>query len=163
MEQDNAIEVRPATGSDLKAIIDLDPRRVPASRHDYWRGRLRACEQGTDPRILVAEAEGSVVGVIVGEVRAWEFDSPPCGWVLAIMVHPQWRERGVGSRLLAALHGQFREAGVSRMRTMVARDYHTVLAFFRSHGMMAGPYIELECGITDDDATASPGAGADRP
>ena len=30
------------------------------------------------------------------------------------------------------------------MRTMVARDSRLPLLFFRSEGMMAGPYIQLE-------------------
>ena len=30
------------------------------------------------------------------------------------------------------------------MRTMMARDNHLLMSFFRSQGMMAGPYIELE-------------------
>ena len=35
-------------------------------------------------------------------------------------------------------------AGVSKMRTMVARDGHLPLLFFRSEGMIAGPYTQLE-------------------
>jgi len=33
------------------------------------------------------------------------------------------------------------------MRTMVARDHRWHLMFFRSEGMTAGPYIQLECEI----------------
>lgn len=152
MGQDTSITVRDARARDLDAILELDPRELPASRQAYWREQLRESERGGQVRILVAEAGRAVAGVIVGEVRAWEFDSPPCGWVLAIMVHPRRREAGIGSRLFSALAQRFRAAGVTRMRTMVLRDYHTVHAFFRSQGMMAGPYIELECGLGDDEA-----------
>ena len=40
--------------------------------------------------------------------------------------------------------GEFKEAGVSKMRTMVERNTILQMLFFRSEGMMAGPYIQLE-------------------
>jgi hypothetical protein len=41
------------------------------------------------------------------------------------------------------------------MRTMVARDNRLHLLFFRSQGMMAGPYIQLEKEVDDDAAPVS--------
>jgi hypothetical protein len=43
-----------------------------------------------------------------------------------------------------AIVAEFRQAGVDKMRTMVARNDLLPLRFFRSEGMMAGPYIQLE-------------------
>jgi L-amino acid N-acyltransferase YncA len=54
------------------------------------------------------------------------------------------RLHGVGSALLEAISSEFRKAGVDKMRTMVARDARLPLLFFRSEGMIAGPYIQLE-------------------
>ena len=81
---------------------------------------------------------------MIGEVRDWEFGSPPCGWVFGIDVDPRARQAGVGTRLLQAICDGFRGAGVDKVRTMLARDNHLVLSFFRSQGMMAGPFIPLE-------------------
>lgn len=81
---------------------------------------------------------------IRGEIRTWEFGSTPCGWVFALSVEPKNRLHGVGSALLKGLSGEFKKAGVSKMRTMVARDARLPLLFFRSEEMMAGPYIQLE-------------------
>jgi hypothetical protein len=39
---------------------------------------------------------------------------------------------------------RLREAGVDKVRTLLARDNALVLAFFRSQGMMAAPLITLE-------------------
>jgi hypothetical protein len=50
----------------------------------------------------------------------------------------------VGRALLYAISSEFKKAGVSKMRTMVARDARLPMLFFRSEGMMAGPYIQLE-------------------
>src|SRR5664279_6623635 len=95
-------------------------------------------------QFLVALAQGHVVGFVIGEVRDWEFGSPPCGWVFAIDVHPQARLGGIGTRLLEAISASFYRAGVRKLRTMLARDNGLILSFFRSQGMMAGPLISLE-------------------
>jgi len=96
---------------------------------------------------LVAAEEGRrapVFGFIVAEVRAWEFGSAPCGWVFALSVEPGRRLDGVGSALLSAISDEFKRAGVSKIRTMVARDARLPMLFFRSEGLVAGPYIQLE-------------------
>jgi ribosomal protein S18 acetylase RimI-like enzyme len=84
------------------------------------------------------------VGYIVGEVRDWEFGSPPCGWVFGIGVWPDAREAGVATALLEAMTAAFRRQGVTKVRTLIARDNRLVLSFFRSQGMMAAPVIPLE-------------------
>ena len=63
---------------------------------------------------------------------------------VALSVEARARLRGTGQALLEALSIEFKNAGVSKMRTMVARDNRLHLLFFRSAGMMAGPYIQLE-------------------
>ena len=95
-------------------------------------------------RFLVALSGGRVVGYIIGEVRDWEFGSPPCGWVFAISVDPQARLAGVGTRLLEAMSTVFRRAGVTKLRTLLARDNTLILSFFRAQGLMAGPLMSLE-------------------
>jgi GNAT superfamily N-acetyltransferase len=92
----------------------------------------------------VAEADGRVHGYVVGEVRDWEFGSPPCGWVFGLGVRPDARLRGTGTRLLERICAAFRARGVDKVRTLLARDDSLVLAFFRSQGMMAAPFIALE-------------------
>jgi len=92
----------------------------------------------------VGEAGARIVGYIVGEVRDWEFGSPPCGWVFGIGVLPDEREAGVDTTLLEALTADFRRQGVTTVRTLIARDNRLVLSFFRSQGMMAAPVIPLE-------------------
>ena len=89
-----------------------------------------------------------MLGFVIGEVRAWEFGSAPCGWVFALSVHPDARQMSIGEQLLAALSNAFKRTGVGTMRTMISRDNHLLMSFFRSEGMMAGPYIQLEKDLT---------------
>ena len=70
--------------------------------------------------------------------------SPPSGWIFALEVEPDVRLRKVGTRLFDAICAHLAGTGVDTVRTMLARDDELNMAFFRSQGMMAGPFIELE-------------------
>ena len=85
----------------------------------------------------------------MGEIRAWEFGSKPCGWVFAIGVKKDCVLSGIGSNLLDNLCDCFRQNGVAKVRTMTAKQEHELLSFFRSQGMMAGPYLQLEKDLND--------------
>ena len=43
-----------------------------------------------------------------------------------------------------AICSRFRDTGVDTVRTMLAVDDNLNLSFFRSQGMMGGPFIQLE-------------------
>lgn len=140
------LNIRSVTAADLPAIVKLDEAATGQAKPDYWRKLLLSSGQNTgqDPVFLVAEAEGCVIGFIAGDVRAFEFGSEPCGWVFALNVDPSVRDKNAGTRLFEELCNRFRQAGVAKVRTMLARNNGLVLAFFRSLGMMAGPFIQLE-------------------
>lgn len=140
------IVVRPARRRDLDDVIAIDATVTGLEKRDYWRSVFRryAGTRLAGRRFLVAEIDKAVAGFVIGEVRDWEFGSPPCGWVFGIDVRPDVRLSGVGTRLLDAICASFRRAGVRTVRTMLARDNMLVLSFFRSQGMMAGRFIPLE-------------------
>jgi len=112
----------------------------------YWRGIFDHYVKGgkKDRIFLVAEAGDQVVGFISGEVRAWEFGSPPCGWVFALAVSPESRGMGIAQRMFGEICRRLKQAGVTTVRTMVDRNNKVTLSFFRSQGLRTGRYIELE-------------------
>jgi GNAT superfamily N-acetyltransferase len=138
--------IRPVRRGDLDQIIALDARVTGLEKRSYWQSLYRryGLPAQAERQFLVAAAEGRVVGFVIGEVRDWEFGSPPCGWVFAIDVQPDSRLAGIGTNLLEAICAGFRRAGVRKVRTMLSRDNNLILSFFRSQGMMAGPFIPLE-------------------
>jgi ribosomal protein S18 acetylase RimI-like enzyme len=140
------VTIRRATADDLPAIVRLDEKATGKPKPKHWEQLYAHFSQQTDEgrAFLVADLDGRVVGFMTGEIRAFEFGSEPCGWVFALTVDPQVRVQNVGTRLFDALCDVFKEAGVDKVRTMLAREEHLVLAFFRSLGMMAGPFIQLE-------------------
>lgn len=138
--------VRPVRRADLEQVIVIDATVTGLEKRKYWASVFRRYGQGgaSQAQFLVAVADTRVIGFVIGEVRDWEFGSPPCGWVFAIDVDPSARLAGVGSQLLGAISDSFRRAGVRKLRTLLARDNTLILSFFRSQGMMAGPLMSLE-------------------
>jgi len=150
------MRVRAARPRDLAQVVAIDAEitRLPKAR--YWAGIFRRYGNGRRHKrfFLVADSGRRVEGFVIGEVRDWEFGSPPCGWVFAIDVRPGARQTGIGSRLLEAICEDFRAHGVDTVRTMLARDNQLILAFFRSQGMMAAPFIPLELRLEARDRRA---------
>nr|WP_294516416.1 GNAT family N-acetyltransferase [uncultured Rhodopila sp.] len=144
--RDQAPGIRPATETDVPGVIALDQDVTGLLKRDYWHDMFERYGAHPDATriFLVAENAGRIDGFIVGEVRAWEFGSTPSGWVFAVQVRPGRRVQGLGSRLFETVCDRFRAAGVDRVRTMVAPENTVIHSFFRSQGMMAGPFIELE-------------------
>lgn len=151
MQTDTTVRVRRVQASDIPHVIALDTRVTKLAKAEYWNDVFRRYgkQRLRERFFLVAttrkdRADSRVLGFIIGEIRAWEFGSTPCGWVFALSVEPEMRLHGVGNALFDAISAEFKKAGVGKMRTMVARDAQLPMLFFRSEGMMAGPYIQLE-------------------
>ena len=141
-----AAQVRAVRQRDLPDVIALDATVTGLHKADYWQRVYRRYGVGGQGlrHFLVAVDGERVLGFVIGEVRDWEFGSPPCGWVFAIDVDPRARQKGVGSALLQAMRARFERVGVRVLRTMLARDNQLLLSFFRSQGLSAGRLIPLE-------------------
>jgi ribosomal protein S18 acetylase RimI-like enzyme len=153
------VVIRRVRSGDLERIIAIDATVTGLEKRNYWQSVYRryGVAGPAQRQFLVADAGGRVVGFIIGEVRDWEFGSASCGWVFAIDVEPGARQRGIGASLLQAICAGFRRAGALKVRTMLSRDNTLILSFFRSQGMMAGPFIPLEMDL--DEADRVVGAG----
>jgi ribosomal protein S18 acetylase RimI-like enzyme len=147
---DEAIAIRPVRAADIAQVIAIDERITGLAKSAYWQeayeryGKRRPRERFFLVATAADQKAGHILGFIIGEIRAWEFGSAPCGWVFALSVDPGARLHGLGQAMFAAISAEFRKAGVTKMRTMVARDNQLHSLFFRGEGMMAGPYIQLE-------------------
>ena len=134
-------KIRAARRRDLAQVIEIDALITGLRKPAYWAAVMK---RYGGRFFLVFQEQDAIQGYIVGEIRDWEFGAPPCGWVFGLGVRPQSRLAGIGSQLLEALCRRFRRGRVDTVRTLLARDNALVLAFFRSQGMMAAPFMALE-------------------
>ncbi len=144
------MKIRPAMPQDQQNVVALDGRITSIPKPDYWTGMFDQFVGRDGQHFLIAESGGAsrgapgFAGFIIGEVRAWEFGSQPCGWILTILVAPEFQGQRVGEMLFQAISARLENDGVETIRTMVAREDNLNMSFFRAQGMMAGPFIELE-------------------
>jgi len=143
--------VRPATEEDFPAMLRLwremmdfharvEPRFRPLptpAGEEAWETHLRETIWGNqDWCVFVAEADGQVIGQMLGVLRDPYpvFEPGRYGYVTDVAVDPAVRRNGVGRALFEALKAWFREQGVSHIELMVAHNSPVSQAFWREMG-----------------------------
>jgi GNAT superfamily N-acetyltransferase len=110
--------LRLATAADTPAILDLIATSyncaTDMSKVAYWTWKHEANPFGVSP-CLVAESEGRIVGVRLFLRWTWQSGHTNVRAVRAVdtATHPDWRGRGVFSRLTIRLAAQMQREGVS--------------------------------------------------
>jgi len=142
------LSVRKARPDDLEAVLDLweemmqyharlDSRFRPAAHGRVLFGPvLRTWMAEKNVRLLVAVAEGQIVGYIAGRVaeNAPVLDPPCLGHVSDICVAPEWRRSGVGRRLFRALRAWFQRRGLTALQLHVSARNPVSQAFWGEMG-----------------------------
>lgn len=142
------ITIRRATLADVKRLVplwqemmsfhaQLDPRFRPAfDGAQYWAQNLKSWLRDENYCVLVAEAEGELVGYIIGSVRERipVFTPAIYGFVSDICVASHMRRQGIGTRLFATLKEWFRKKGVRHIELSVAHRNPVSRAFWRKMG-----------------------------
>jgi ribosomal protein S18 acetylase RimI-like enzyme len=139
--------IRGLLPGDLAAVVRLDALLTGEPKAPYWRGVLERFLRREGCIGLAADAAEGLAGYLFAEVRAFEFGSEACGWIFAVGVHPDCARGGVASALLGEAHRRFRRLGVASVRTMVRRADVPLLSFFRRHGFVGGPFVQLELAL----------------
>lgn len=158
------VTIGPVRLADLNAVIRLDARLTGRRKPAYWRALFRTfvAPGRSSSRVGLAARDGTrLCGYLLGDVRAFEFGSAPCGWIFAVGVDPAAAHHGIGSALVAQARRRFGRAGVATVRTMVRRNDVSMLAFFRSNGFVGGSFTQLELELLPPEApTLAPAAAA---
>jgi ribosomal protein S18 acetylase RimI-like enzyme len=147
-----SVRIRPLARADLQDVSRIDAHHTGLEKPRYWRRVFNDLLRPSDDvtRIgLAADADQGLAGYLIGEIRAFEFGSEPCGWIVAVGIDPRRLRGNVGSMLMQEANARFRAAGASRVRTMVQRNDVPLLAFFRTNGFAGGPYVQLEIDLDE--------------
>jgi ribosomal-protein-alanine N-acetyltransferase len=119
--------VRGAVRADLLSVFRIETRSFeqpwPYTAFERFLGA---------PGFLVAEAEGSVVGYVVGDTI--ETGAAPVGHIKDLAVAPGHRRRGLGRRLLSRALGALAAAGVGRVKLEVRRSNEAARGLYSSFG-----------------------------
>lgn len=148
-----AVRIRELRQGDIDRVIRIDELHTGQAKRRYWERAFDDFLRPDPDRVrvgLAAEADGDLIGYVLGEVRAFEFGSKACGWVFAVGVDPEHTRRDVASTLLSEICRRFKDAGITTVRTMVRRNDVPVLAFFRANGFVGGSFVQLEVDLGEE-------------
>lgn len=131
------VVVRPGREKDLDAVVDLVVEvaaegrwlgsEMPVDRHRRHR-RLREALHDQRTAVLVAEADGSIVGELEIEVAGYGVAD------LGMLVTGAWRGRGVGTALLRSGIQWARGAGAHKVALQVWPHNDAAIGLYEKFG-----------------------------
>ena len=137
--------IRPLDELDIGAIVRIDERISGAYRPEIWEQRVGFYLRRDPGASQVAEADGRVVGFMLGDLRAGEFGlEEPSGWIERFGIDPEHRGRDLGRQMFAAMVAHFRAGGARSVRTLVDRSDRATAGFLQALGLTPSPLEALE-------------------
>jgi ribosomal protein S18 acetylase RimI-like enzyme len=136
--------IRPFDGADRPALVALwascdllRPWNDPD--HDVDR------KLGQDPRgLLVLEVGSLLVGAIMVGYDGHR------GWVNYLAVHPDYRRRGYGERLMAAAERYLDELGCPKVSLQIRRSNQAVIDFYQRLGYSVDDVVSMGKRLIED-------------
>lgn len=153
--------IRPATPADVEALVSLlqllflletDFTAAP----DRQRRGLRLLLDDPRALLLVAQAEGRVVGMCSGQLLLSTAEGGYSALVEDVIVLPAWRGQGLGRALLAAVGDWARSRAATRLQLLADRGNYPALAFYERMGWEGTELICRRKGIIPPDASLLP-------
>lgn len=132
--------VRAARRNDLPALcallgelfaIEADFKPEPSRQ---WAGLERLLERSQEAVVLVAEADGAVLGMCSAQVLISTAEGGEAALVEDVVVRGDARGRGIGRTLLDALEAWCRQRGIRRLQLLADTANTPALEFYRARG-----------------------------
>lgn len=130
-------EIREMRPEDYGALVRLW-KDAGLTYHPKGRdSRVRVVKELGTPMalFLVAEAEGSLVGSLLGTTDGRK------GWVNRLAVHPEWQRKGVAVDLLNEMERRFDQRGILVFCALIQGDNSSSQAFFEKAGYVVDPTV----------------------
>ena len=136
---DVGVSIRSAESADLDSLVSL-LASLFAIEADFFfdesrqRRGLALMLENERGRVLIAEAQGQVVGMCTGQLLVSTAEGGLSLLVEDVVVDEQWRGRGIGRLLMAAISNWARTNKVSRLQLLADRNNAPALDFYRILG-----------------------------
>lgn len=129
-------QIRPATEADVDAVLAVwsQARSAAARTPDTVEAVQHLIER--DPAaLLVAEADGQVVGALIAAWDGWR------GNVYRLGVLPSHRRQGIATQLVEAGHDRLRALGAHRVTALVGGDEGAAHRLWRAVGYQRDEFV----------------------
>ena len=120
--------IREARPEELEAIIrfweGIDRHTGLPDRVEY----LQVFHAFAPDLLLVAEADGQIVGTVIGSWDGWRAQ------IARLATHRDWRRRGIARALVQEVERRLRARGAKRVYALVDKRSPPAIPFWESYG-----------------------------
>ncbi len=150
----NEIIVRRPTSKDLVALFalwkkqtdfhyELDPAYYTPSAPDedkQFEAYFTKALETHDPYFFIAEVQGIIVGFITykkGLANYFDTVIQEFGWVLEIFIDPEYRNHGIGTKLMEEAAKFFKSEGLQYVKVEVSSHNTNAMQFYKKNGFIS--------------------------
>jgi ribosomal protein S18 acetylase RimI-like enzyme len=139
------VNIRRMTRSDIHEVLFLD-RVVTGQRRDVIKYEdIASANPGTAPDMsFVAEVGGKLVGFSINRSMYLMVPLTEVCIIHAILVHPDYRGLGIGSKLIQALLKHCQTEGIGTVRALIPRGSKELQAMFERQGFQRSRIVNFD-------------------
>ena len=145
---ESTIKIRLMKAEDFDAVVAIDEKVLKVSRPEYYEMKFDKLFNTKDflPTSLVAEeADGALVGFIMGEIYMGEYGIfQEEARLDTIGVDPDHQHKGIGKKLINEFLDHVKTLGVQKINTLVDWNDSVLMHFFSSNQFSPSKSINLE-------------------
>ena len=145
---ESTIKIRFMKTDDFDAVVGIDEKVLKVSRPEYYELKFEKLFKSKDylPTSLVAEeADGTVVGFVMGELYMGEYGIFQEEATLdTIGVDPYYQHKGIGEQLINEFVDHLKNVGVQKINTLVGWNDSKLIHFFSGNQFSPSKTINLE-------------------
>ncbi len=148
-----AVAIRPATYADLPALCDLletlfaQEAEFTPVRERQWAGLAMTLADPGVGRILVAERRGAVIGMAMLLYTVSTAFGGRAAVLEDMIVAPDARGAGVGTRLIEAAVAQARQDGAKRITLLTDADNLAAHRLYRKSGFVRSAMLPFRLAL----------------
>jgi len=122
------LTIRPCRPDEVDAVLELWRQADATPGVTDTADDLRRAIADSPAHVLVAEAEGQIVGSIIGTFDGWR------GNIYRLAVHPHHRRQGIARKLVAEIEKWLFGRGTKRITALVEKNHGWAVSFWEAAG-----------------------------
>ena len=137
------VNIRVMTDDDIEGVLSID-RKITGSDRAVTYATIPGSYVGGELDIsVVAEADGEIVGFLLGRITDSPYGHADAAWLEVIGVDPSFQRRGLGTRLVQGFTERCRQRRVRSVHILVSWHDWRLLSFLRSLRFARGEMAEF--------------------
>ena len=124
-DKNNDVQIRQMKETDIDAILEIDKRISGQERAFTYENLFDGLIGGEIACSFIAEVGSQVVGFVLSAITYVPEEVSEVCMIQILGVHPEFRRRGIASKLIGALADHCSSKGIEMIRVMVNQhDMH---------------------------------------